>query len=141
MEIRHFRDKVYDDEEFYIKEKLSNGQTLRFGFQLHSYSEDTDYWNIYLGIYSKRKHIGRNESEKRITGMGNPFEALALIKEALPKIEEEILLWSNQPRNVFFCHWIDNRRRDVYEKFLKRYGYSFSTFENRKVLLKIVNQE
>lgn len=59
----------YDrDEGYIVKEKMSNGQTFYMAFQDIDETPDTIYWNIWLSIYSKRKHMKANENEVRITG-------------------------------------------------------------------------
>lgn len=135
MEIKHYMDSCEDT--YYIKEKLSNSQTLEFGFEKFDSADDTDYWNIYISIYSKRKHKSINEDKKLLTGKGNTFETYKIIREAFPQIEERILEETIKSRIIFTCYWIDNRRRDVYKKFLERYNYAIGFFGDRKVLIKV----
>lgn len=134
---------IYDDfTDFhypicYIKQKLSNGQTLEFGMDLFDCNDDTEYWNIYAQIYTKRKQAAYNMENCVISGNGIALEAFAVIRKSFQEIEEEIKIHSERKNVMFCCHWTDNRRRNVYEKFLKKYGYEYKMFDGRKELCKI----
>lgn len=116
---------------------VGDNQTLRLGFELTDESYDTNKWNIYVGVYSKRKHADLNEDNKRITGK-NPINTIRGGLQALNEIETYILRDYPYQKNIFYCTWTDNKRRNAYAFLLKKRGYSFGQLYGIKVLMKII---
>ena len=136
--------EVYWDKDEYayvIKEKLSNRQTVFIMFQELEESNSTIiYYNVALGIYNKRKHIDRNEDEKRITGTASWSNAIKIIK-MFDKIEQYVVE-ENKYRGfgtIILVHWVDNRRRDAYYSVLKKRGYSYGMAFGKKHLIKKIS--
>lgn len=128
-----------DSEDAYVyKEKIGN-QTFFMEFQVRDWTDDTTYFNICMGVYNKRKHAAKNEDEARITGK-DPFKTCLCAMKAFNELEryviaEEKAKFPNKKIHIS-CSWVDNRRRDVYYKFLSKRGYRYGVFENQKVIYK-----
>lgn len=125
------------EEKYYIKHKMSNGQTIYMEFSRYDKTNDTQYWNVALAVYSKRKHAVANENNIVTTGK-SPFETFILARKMFLKIENEILTSHNghTMNNIIIVHWVDNRRRDAYYRVLKKYGYQFGIIGGYKVIYK-----
>ena len=121
MEVIH----DYVNDEFYVKEKIDN-QTFKMSFQIVEENPDSLYMNIALVIYNKRKHIDHLEANKIISGL-NPFKSAIIAMKAFRMLEEEVLNHFKNYNIFIYCTWIDNRRRQVYEKFLTKQGYNYGT--------------
>lgn len=135
MRVQHRVEDGYDI--YYIKERIGN-QTFFIEFEDCGTSNDntTIYWNIGLGVYSKRKHIDRNEDLVLSTGK-NPWATYKVGLKAFKILEQEILTTYPDYSNYICCFWTDNRRREVYYKILSKFGYDYGyNWANRKVIFK-----
>ena len=126
------------DGYYEVREKLSNSQTLEMRFD--AYGGETDktinYW-VSLSIYNKRKHAGLNEEKKLSTGT-NPIESILVAQKAFNMLEQRVVEDAHrydEDINII-VGWVDNRRRDAYNKVLSRKGFTFGTYNNFKVLRK-----
>ena len=127
----------YDDQEYTVKEKIGT-QSIVMKAQLDdNYEEDdTLYFNIALAVYSKRKHMDRNEGNVLITGK-NPLKTFVVARRMFEELQSTVLDdFLNQANIVIYAHWVDSRRRDTYYKALKRYGYDWGQVQKRKVILR-----
>ena len=130
---------VWDKEkrEYYIIEKIGN-QTIRMGL-----SQDYDFdclktlnFNIYLNLYSKRKHAVQNEADKKLTGK-NSIATFIVARRMLDKLEEEcVRSFGAEFDVIIYCTWIDNRRRDAYWKVLSKKGYQWGNIYGWKCIMK-----
>lgn len=128
-------DQYEKGDIIYIKEKMSNGQTFYMELSLYDYNSDTNFWNICIEVYSKRKHFDDNMNHKNITSKA-PMESVKLALKAFPLLEAECIECFRDFNNVIFCTWLDTRRRDIYYKYLKKRGYDFGTLDNFKCIMK-----
>ena len=126
-----------ENDQYFIKQKLSSGQTMFMCFQLYEEPMDAARWNIVLGIYNKRKHTDRNETNAIITGK-NPLESFVVARKMFIKLEHEVLTsyYGREYDTIIYCCWVDNRRRDAYYKVLSRYGYDYGVIDGHKVIYK-----
>ena len=69
-----------ENDRYVETKKLSNGQTIMMGFDLSDWNNDTNYWNIELSVYNKRKDQYANMDKIVVTG-GSPFESFAAARE------------------------------------------------------------
>ena len=127
----------YSTKSYQIKERISNGQTLFMWFQFLEETKNGAYYNVALAIYNKRKHASRNEEEKCITGL-SPFETVSVALKAFRLLENEV--WQNcalknRPMNLI-VNWVDNRRRDAYNRVLSKKGFYYTNYRGEKVLYK-----
>jgi hypothetical protein len=99
---------------YFFKEKLSNNQTLEMKFW-----EIEDIFFIEAHVFSKRKH---HYSEHETTGKTG-IESLLLAKLGI-KLFIEFLIEQNISKKIVIG-WSDNRRRNVYYKGLKEFGFKF----------------
>lgn len=143
---RHYEDSEYqpdismmmniDGNRFGIyecKHKLSNGQTIVMAFEESYRTLDTRYWNIVLYLYTKRGTTPADMSGAKLTGI-DPRESFIAVRNMFPKLLEELTGKYKSKDNFIYCTWVDNKRRDVYHRFLKRYGFDYGTFGNKKVI-------
>ena len=134
MEVKYDR----KNESFIVKEKINN-QTFFMEFQIFDETNDTIYFNICMGIYNKRKHAGRNEDENRITGL-NPMKSVLMAIKAFSLLEKEVIETYPNKRKHISCGWIDNRRRNVYYKFLSKKGYQYGKLGKYKCIYKVIEK-
>lgn len=143
-------DSFYDNDNWHIKynkledcfeykKKMKNGQTFRLDayrnfvddYNLNTYSTNMKtYWEICnLCVYKKRKHIEESFQKASITGV-SPFETYKIGKQAIEILLEAIRDYQDGDKNyVIYAQWLDNRRRNTYEKILKRYGFKYNKLE------------
>ena len=123
--------------EYEATERIGR-QTVKLYLQLQDCEpeDDTLYFNVYLTLYSKRKHICNNEDAEKITGK-DALKTFVVVRRMFNDIVYQCLedfLFSYNI--VIYCHWLDNRRRDAYYKFLKTLDFKYGTVENTKVILR-----
>lgn len=133
MEIKY----DYKNLTYYIKEKIHN-QTMIMQFEECDRSADTIYYNVVLGIYNKRKDKRNNENNAVITGQ-YPFETVAKAIRAFNLLEQEVVEHGNfyNRRIMIMISWVDNRRRDIYYKYLSKRGYKYEIVDGQKFICKI----
>jgi hypothetical protein len=127
-----------ENYEYYSTEKIGN-QTLRMGLSQDECDSDcpkTLYFNIYLTLYSKRKHATQNEAEKKITGK-NPMATFMVARRMFDELEAECIGGFCPDFDVvLYCTWVDNRRRDAYWKVLSKKGYQWGNIYGQKCIMK-----
>lgn len=118
---------------YYIKRKLSNGQTMIMQF----IKDDGSilYFNICLAVYTKRRQASYNEENAIITGK-NPFESFIVARKMFLVLEKYVVNRYRYRDLIIMCRWVDNRRRDAYYKVLSRYGYQYGTLYGHKAIYK-----
>jgi hypothetical protein len=129
------------DSGYYNTKKLSNGQTATILFFKDNLKRDIEY-SVAFVIANKKKHIKQwllEEkdvlSDKETGNCG--LEGLIWAKKQLFEFEEFIKERYNE--KTFICiYWTDNRRRNVYEKVLKKIGYEMNYRHSRKCLSKLI---
>ena len=129
---------LYDkqDDRYYIQEQV-NGQTFMMEMAMIDWNDDTVYFNVYLHLYSKRKHMVVEESEARTTGKQSFMKTWILAKEAFLLLEKEVLRDYSHYNVVIYVAWSDNRRRDIYYHYLSKIGYQYGRdTDNKKCIFK-----
>lgn len=135
---------IWDREkyEYYAIEKIGN-QTLRMGLSQDEVESDcpkTLNFNIYLNVYTKRKHATKNEAEKRITGK-DPIATFFVARKMFDELEAECINGFCENFDIIiYCTWVDNRRRDAYWKVLSRKGYQWGNIYGQKCIMKKFNR-
>lgn len=111
-----------------------DGQTVEVEFE--SFEPYTHrgirHWNIGLTIGSKRKNFSSYHQKKETTGKIG-IQGLLFAKAAIQHFEEN---WCEKGEDAIYAHWLDNRRRNVYEFGLKKLGFDYKMFNGKKVLYK-----
>lgn len=122
---------------YFKTEKLSNGQTI--AIYLFRYEcKSNDEYSVFVAIANKKKHIkqlidGQRDilSDKEVGRCG--LEGLLWAKRQLLDFEDSEFCRND---DVIIIHWTDNRRRNVYEYGLKKYGYIIGNRYGSKCLSK-----
>lgn len=127
----------YKNRTYYIKEKIHN-QTMIMQFEECDRSLDMTYYNVVLGVYNKRKHAQKNEDNAIITGK-YPFETVAKAVKAFNLLEQEVIKENKfyNKKIMIMISWVDNRRRDIYYKYLSKRGYKYEVVDGHKFICKI----
>nr|DAH38558.1 MAG TPA: hypothetical protein [Caudoviricetes sp.] len=127
----------YENRTYYIKEKIHN-QTMIMQFEECDRSLDMVYYNVVLGVYNKRKHAQKNEDNAIITGK-YPFETVAKAARAFNLLEQEVIKENKfyDKKITIMISWADNRRRDIYYKYLSKRGYKYEIVDGQKFICKI----
>lgn len=127
----------YKNRTYYIKEKIHN-QTMIMQFEECDRSLDMTYYNVVLGVYNKRKHAQKNEDNAIVTGK-YPFETVAKAVKAFNLLEQEVIKENKfyDKKVMIMISWVDNRRRDIYYKYLSKRGYKYEIVDGQKFICKI----
>jgi hypothetical protein len=127
----------YKNRTYYIKEKIHN-QTMIMQFEECDRSLDMIYYNVVLGVYNKRKHAQKNEDNAIVTGK-YPFETVANAVRAFNLLEQEVIKENKfyDKKVMIMISWVDNRRRDIYYKYLSKRGYKYEVVDGQKFICKI----
>lgn len=127
----------YENRTYYIKEKIYN-QTMIIQLEECDRSLDMVYYNVVLGVYNKRKHAQKNEDNAIITGK-YPFETVAKAARAFNLLEQEVIKENKfyNKKIMIMISWVDNRRRDIYYKYLSKRGYKYEIVDGQKFICKI----
>lgn len=127
----------YKNRTYYIKEKIHN-QTMIMQLEECDRSLDMIYYNVVLGVYNKRKHAQKNEDNAIVTGK-YPFETVAKAVRAFNLLEQEVIKENKfyNRKTMIMISWVDNRRRDIYYKYLSRRGYKYEVVDGQKFICKI----
>ena len=113
-----------DEDECFINKRIGN-QTLHMAFQMTEWSSDTIHFNIYLTLYNKRGQIVSNENEVKSTGL-DPVNTFFVARRAFWALLHEVFCQFNDRYDlIVYCNWLDNRRREVYYKFLAPLGFRY----------------
>lgn len=132
----------YEKDEYYIKEKIDN-QTFYMAFQ-QWVNKDTIYYNVYMTLYTKRKHIDKNESAVLITGK-NPFKTVVTARKAFNTLERNVVRYNSSfgLKTCIYTTWLDTKRKNAYYKVLHKKGYRYTQHPeyNKLCIMKIFNNE
>jgi len=122
---------------YFKMDKLSNGQTIAiylFKYECKSYNE----YSVFVAIANKKKHIKQLINEQRDILSNKETGRCGL--EGLLWAKKQLLDFENSEfcknDDVIVIQWTDNRRRNVYEYGLKKYGYTISNRYSHKCLSK-----
>lgn len=138
-QINKYRDEE-GDINYFVKVKLPNGQTLRIDFQ--ELQGDGIYeYNVCLIIYTKRKQLQDDRLYCKSTGkygIKTLLVARDIILEFEKYIKDKIAPNKFHKDNKYYVivGWDNNRRRNVYERGLKKYGYQYTYDDGYKHLKK-----
>lgn len=121
----------------YAYQTQIGNQTFEMSMRQYHVTADTLYYYISLSVYNKRKHLFSNADKKLLTGL-NPYATITEARKAFHFLEQKILETYNRYYNVVItADWTDNQRRDVYYRFLSRYGYDYGVdLNNKKTIMK-----
>ena len=112
---------------YYSSCKLKNNQTATIFF-LEDYSNRDVTYCIAFAISSKRKNIKewisgeRDVLTNKQTGKSG-VEGLLWAKKQIGGFEEFIVKKKHTGKVIMQVGWTDNRRRNIYERYLGRIGY------------------
>lgn len=124
----------YERDEYYITVPFEN-QTFYMAFQEEYRTLDTVYFNVQMALFDKRKEI--HDEEIKTTGKLNPIRTFQTATKVFKLLEETCYREFNGLNVVIYIRWADNRRRDIYYKYLSRLGYRYGRdYNNEKCLFK-----
>lgn len=122
--------------DYHIVTRIGN-QTLDMSFVMYDWTFDSVYFNVVLEVYNKRKAKNDNMNSCKLTGQ-NPLATALIARKAFKQLEQYVLAEYNTDYNVavHVC-WTNSLRRDVYQKVLTSYGYTFGFFRGQRILQKV----
>lgn len=137
--------KKDEDGDYYVKEKLPNGQTLHMTFQVFNKNDSCSFW-VGLIIYKKRKQLSDDRLYLKGTGTLG-IKTLLIARDIILEFEEYMKQIIYESKTIYgrsFTYdkyyiaidWDDNRRRDVYKRGLQKYGYDYGFETGFKCLRK-----
>lgn len=121
-----------DCYEFRVKN--SKNQTVSITFDCFEYDSDLNRrkWNVVLNVFSKRKVGFRPLVQTGKAGL----ESLVLTKKILKHFIEHFYEYVNggtcKIDDKIFVWWDDNRRRDVYHRYLVDLGFIESNIADKR---------
>lgn len=113
---------------------LESGQTIRIEFQ-EEWSKSKYYYNVYLVTSNKRK--SSDNTYLKSTGKDG-LKGLIWARQKIIEFEQYIKTIHKNTPVVIYMGWDDNRRRDAYEKGLKKLGYKYNMVLGSKTLCKTI---
>lgn len=132
--------RYYFDDYILLKNKKTAAIKIEMAYNYIKRNQTIFVWCVAFGISNKKKNIRQwfnGETDKltnNITGKGD-LEGLIWAKNKLVEFEE-----TNLPKDCMhrvIVQWDDNRRRDVYTKYLtKKLSYKMTMYEGYKCLMK-----
>lgn len=126
----------YDEYEYYVIVPIGK-QKLKMAINFFDRSDTTIYGNIYIQLYTKRKHRQYEMDNCIMTGL-NPLQTVSYGIRAFKLLENAALRGYNENYIVnLSCCWTNNTRRDAYHSFLSKRGYRFENLFGKKVLMKV----
>ena len=126
----------YDEYEYYVIVPIGK-QKLKVAINFYHHTDTTIYGNIYIQLYTKRKHKQYEMDNCIMTGL-NPIQTVSYGIRAFKLLENAALRGYNDDYNVILsCGWTNNTRRDAYYSFLSKRGYRFDNLFNEKVIMKV----
>ena len=129
------RDENYENAFFlYIP---IHEQTLAVGIGQYNATMDGRYFSIVADVYTKRRDRVKNMDGIITTGIYPAFTLAALIT-AFKELEYYVLKRYNRYEDVTIAvTWSDNKRRDIYYRYLKRLGYNYCYDRNKYIGKKV----
>ena len=127
----------WDYREYKSVERIGR-QTVELYLQCQNDDplDDTLYFNIYLTLYSKRKHVDNNEDAAKVTGK-DAIKTFLVVRRMFRDIVNKCLAEFQENYNiVIYCWWLDARRRDAYYRYLKTLGFDWGFYDGHKVIMK-----
>lgn len=126
----------HKESEYYMLVPIDN-QTLKIAINMFDWNNTTVYGNIYVSLYTKRKHQQRNMDNCIMTGL-NPIKTVIYGIKAFKEVEDAFLQgYNDRFRVIISCNWTTNSRRDAYYAFLSKRGYRYGNLFGSKVIMKI----
>lgn len=139
-----FQDSFNQDNFSYLlKKKFQSGVTVEIELYLEEHSFDGPmYAQVAMRSYTKRKQLHQPDYEFSIRGKDGLEPALWATKclSEFPEFFFKELNFKHKDRLVYNIYWSDARRRDVYYKWLSRYGFFFDSSDGTKCLSKIYDR-
>lgn len=134
MPIENEHLKWVNSTDFIYQNQIDN-QTFEMSMRCYKRTSDSMYFYVSLEVYNKRKQREANEDKKLITGL-NPHATITEARKAFHLLENNVLDAYNKYYNIIILvGWTDNKRRDIYYRYLSRYGYDYKLIGS-KVLMK-----
>lgn len=137
--------RYYYDDYILLKNKKTAAIKIELSYTYIKKNEHIWVWSVAFGISNKKKHIKQwfnGETDRltnNITGEGD-LEGLIWAKNKLIEFETQSSL-PNICTHRVIVEWDDNRRRNVYNKYLtKKLGYKMTRYEGGKCLLKDIQK-
>lgn len=140
-----FKGALFDPEDhsYTVKRKFKSGNTVEMIFSVRQFSSDGPlYVYVDLRSYAKRKHTNSPDFYHSIKGRDG-LEPAMWATSLLLNFPEFLLAQHHlrdRDRVIYTIYWSDSRRRDVYYKWLSRYGFYFGMDEGQKCLTKVYDR-
>lgn len=126
-----------------LKKKFDSGTTVEIEFYLGEMDTMGPlYVEIGLRSFTKRKQKDKPDFEFTVRGKDGLEPAVWATKHLLEFPEYLFSNWQydHKDRIVYNVYWSNARRRDVYYKWLSRYGFYFDSSFGTKCLTKIYDR-
>jgi hypothetical protein len=143
--VNEFTDFNFNKDTFSYttKKKFKSGNTTEVEFFLEETRIDGPlYVQVGLRSFAKRKQRDQPDFEYRSTGR-DALEPAIWATQCLLDFPKAIFsepYWHHKDRVVYTIFWSNARRRDIYHKWLSRYGFYFDTDAGTKCLTKIYDR-
>jgi len=122
-----------EGDKYCASELLPSGQIIYIEFQ-KDWSKSKYYFNIFLEIKNKKRNNYSCLQQTGKDGLIGLLWAKDIIKEFEIFIKQEYPYKNHT--TILHCGWDDNRRRNVYERGLRKMGYTYGRVFGYKALMK-----
>lgn len=127
---------IQKDDWDYICEIPAGDQIVRMGFEAYNFTLDTIHYNINLVVYTKRKKMYEHFDHKDITGL-RPHATIVAMRQAFEALLDHCLRDYLEYYNILIgCYWLDTRRRNMYYRFLSRYGFRYGRVDGQRLIFR-----
>ena len=128
-----------DNYSYVLKKKFDSGTTVEIEFWLtEADTEGPLYVEVGLRSFTKRKQRDQPDFEFTVRGKDGLEPAIWATKCLLefPEFLFSQHYWTYKDQIVYNIYWSDARRRNVYHKWLSRYGFYFDSSGGTKCISK-----
>lgn len=129
----------HENYSYILKKKFASGTTVEIEFYLGEYSMDGPLLvEVGLRSFTKRKQKNQPDFEFTVRGKDGLEPAMWATKCLLefPDFLFTEYDYMHKDRMIYNIYWSDARRRNVYHKWLSRYGFYFDSSAGIKCLAK-----
>jgi hypothetical protein len=130
----------YEDYSYTIKKKFDSGTTVEMIFWVSEYDrlKPTVFVSVCLNTYTKRRQIDAPDfyfSSRGRDGLRPAIWATDLLLK-FPEFLLDTGDFRHKNQVMYTIFWANSRRRDVYHKWLSRYGFYFDQVAEGRCLTK-----
>ena len=121
-----------DSYEFRVRN--SKNQTVSVTFECFEYNEAANrrWWNVILNVYSKRKVGFQSLTQTGKAGIESLVLTKKIVKHFIDHFYDYVSGYYRDIEDRIFVWWDDNRRRNVYNRYLSDLGFVETHIDDKR---------